>query len=185
MAVSALATGHRAEALAAYRALVPRASLLPDARRRQRVYVEAGLVVMAEGPERLDEALGYLAEARRLRAAPTLSEVVLGAVALGLDRQGRVDEARGVASEAGGPFSAERLAKEESNPLASRPVVTAPGELHAVAAILAERRHPEIAKNGWKAYLESEAGKTGKWAAHAKKKLETPAPAARKKPGAR
>src|SRR5258706_11959410 len=115
-AAAAPAAARGREAVAAYRSLVPRASLLPDARRRQRVYVEAGLVVMAEGPDRLDEALGYLAEARRLRGAPTLTEIVLGSVALALDRQGRVDEARGVASEAGGPFSAERLAKGEAGP---------------------------------------------------------------------
>lgn len=166
VAAAAHASGHKAEALTLFRRLVPRASLLSRGAERQRVYLEAALLVMAEGPENLNEATGYLVEARRFRGAPGLSDVVTGALALALDRQGQTEEAHGVAAEAGGPGAAERWIKGTAGA-----GITAPsGELHAVAATLAEREDPEKARAEWQAFLDSESGK-GKWGEHAKKRL--------------
>jgi hypothetical protein len=183
-AVAALGSGHRVEALAAYRALVPRASLLSDTRERQRVFVEAALCTMSVGPENLTEAVGYLTEARRERAAPGLSDLVLGALALALDREGRRDEARGVAAEAGGPTGLIRLAEHPASAGPAHALDALGGELHAVAAIIAGERRPELARAEWRAYLDSPAGKSGPFALHAKKKLEGSA-APRRRQGAR
>ncbi len=167
LARAAHASGHAAEALALYRKLVPRASLLSKGTERQKVYLEAALLVMAEGPDHLNEATGYLVEARRFRGAPGLADVVTGALALGLDRQGRSEEARGVAAEAGGPGAAQRWIEGTQGVGLTAPT----GELHAIAAILAERDDGELARTEWRAFLDSPAGKTGKWAEHAKKRL--------------
>lgn len=169
LALSALASGEHAEAVAAYRALVPRASLLADSRRRQRVYLEAAMTVMRQDGATLDEALGYLSEARRLRGLPGLSDVVLGATALTLDRQGRHDEARGVAAEARGPLGVLRLATTRDR----EPVAWLPeGELSAIAAMLLERSHADAAKKQWRAFLDSPAAQGSPWQGHAKKKLD-------------
>lgn len=168
LALSAIAAGEHAEAVAAYRALVPRAGMLADARRRQRVYLEGAMAVMRHDAQALDEALGYLGEARRLRGLPGLSDVVLGATALTLDRQGRHDEARGVAAEVRGPLGVARLAE---SPNASALATLADGELAAIAAMLAERGHPDVAKRLWKAFSSS-ASPGSPWQAHAKKHQE-------------
>jgi tetratricopeptide (TPR) repeat protein len=178
VAVSALLLGKELEAEAAYRSLVPRASLLPDARQRQRVLVEAGLVLMARGSERLDEAIGYLAEARKRKAESGLGDAALGALALALDRQGRAQEARGVAAEAGGPFALIRMAEKLP---AARPFTVAEADLHAMAAILAERKYPAVAKTEWQAYIESEDPRSP-WLEHAKKKLESGGAPAKRTP---
>lgn len=166
VAAAAHASGHKAEALALFRRLVPRATLLSKGTERQRVYLEAALLVMAEGPENLNEATGYLVEARRFRGAPGLADVVTGALALALDRQGQTEEAHGVAAEAGGPGAAQRWIQG----VAGAGLTTPNGELHAVAATLAEREDPEKARAEWQAFLDSESGK-GKWGEHAKKRL--------------
>lgn len=178
LAVAALAAGELGDAVAAYRALVPRAGMLSDARRRQRVYLEAALAVTRQDTQALDEALGYLGEARRLRGLPGLSDVVLGATALTLDRQGRHDEARGVAAEVRGPLAVARLAEA---PNASELVTLADGELAAIAAMLTERAHPEVAKKLWKVF-STRAAAGSPWQAHAKKHLEA-AGAAPRRPG--
>jgi hypothetical protein len=54
---------------------------------------------------------------------------------------------------------------------AARFIAAPPGELHAVAAILVERTHPDLARTEWKAFLASEGGRSGPFAAHAKQKL--------------
>ncbi len=185
LAVAALRSGHTPEALAAYRALVPRASLL-GAMQRQRVYVEAAELVMSLGPKQLDEAIGYLTEARRRGSPPGFGDYVSAALALALDRQGRDEEARGVAAEAGGAWSLIGRIKSESpahggdgrtapgahdsaRRSAEQPVLP-PGELHAMAAILAERDDPPLAREQWRAFLASPAGK-GPWARHARAHL--------------
>lgn len=168
-ALAALASGEHAEAVAAYRALVPRAALLADPRRRQRVYLEAAMTVLRQEAATLDEALGYLGEARRLRGLPGLSDVVLGATALTLDRQGRSEEARGVAAEARGALGVAKLAGARDR---ERVVALPEGELSAVAAMLAERAHPELARKLWRVFVESPDSARSPWLAHAKKKAE-------------
>jgi tetratricopeptide (TPR) repeat protein len=108
--VAALRMGRRDVAHDAYRQLVPRAGLLDSVVRRQRVYVEAAVVSMIRGSEGLPQAIAYLTEARRQNGTPGTRDFVLGALALALDRQGRVQEARGVAAEASGPYTLWALA---------------------------------------------------------------------------
>ena len=109
LARAAAITGHSSEARDAYRALVPQASLLASDAQRQQVFVEAASWVMGVGAAGLDEAIGYLAEARRKSVAPGYRAFVLGALALSLDRQGEIDQARGVAVEAGGAAAVASL----------------------------------------------------------------------------
>ncbi|MEZ4441941.1 MAG: hypothetical protein R3B72_22800 [Polyangiaceae bacterium] len=94
--------GKLAEALATYRALVPRSSLLRDREQRASVLLEAAQVAMSapadQEPRRLDEALAYLREATRdphhaLRDDVTLSLVVA------LDLAGRHARADAVLGE--------------------------------------------------------------------------------------
>lgn len=180
LAVAAVASGEQAEAVAAYRALVPRAGMLADARVRQRVYLEAAMAVMRQDTKALDEALGYLGEARRLRGLPGLSDVVLGATALTLDRQGRHDEARGVAAEARGPLAVAGLATATVS--AGAALVTLPdGELAAIAAMLTGRDHPDLAKKLWRAFSGSAGGAGSPWHAHAKQRAESPGAAIRRR----
>lgn len=178
LALAAGALGKHAETVAAYRALVPRAGMLADPRRRQRVYLEAAMAVMRSDANALDEALGYLAEARRLRGMPGLSDLVLGATALTLDRQGRRDEARGVVAEARGALGVSKLADSAR---AREALVSLPaGEVDAIAAILVERVRPELAKRHWRAFVESPESTSSPWLAHAKKRLESVAAAPRR-----
>jgi hypothetical protein len=173
LAVAALQSGHKDEAVRAFRALAPRAGLLGDGYQKQRVYVEAAAVVMTLGPDALNEASGYLAEARRKGTPPGVGDWVLGLFALVLDRQGRSDEARGVVAEAGGAWFLARMTDE---PGAGRPLVAsampvvAGGEEHAIVATLAERDAPELARERWQTFLDGQGGK-GPWAEHAKQKL--------------
>ncbi len=177
-AVAAAKTDHATEALAAYRALVPRAGLLDDRRRRQRVYVEAAARVMdlgarVDGADRgalLDEAMGYLDEARRSGTTPGFEDVVLGALALVLDRRGRREEARGVAREAQGPWGLAGLAPDGDR-LPARvemPVLPA-GTFDAMVAVLAEVGDRDVARDRWRAFLRHHDG--GPWADHAKERL--------------
>ena len=178
LAVAASATGHAADALAAYRALVPRAGLL-DEPRRMRVLVEASVITMAVGPQALDEASGYLNEARRRSTHPGLEPLVLGALALALDRQGHTQQARGLLEETMLP---EQLLTSESEKDKSvrrgkgflrdnLPLLPAV-ERDALAAILLERLSPDEARERWRAFLAGPGGR-GPWAEHARKKLSS------------
>ncbi|HRI63187.1 MAG TPA: hypothetical protein PK156_03090, partial [Polyangium sp.] len=90
-------TGKLDEALAVYRALVPRIDLLAPADRRVLVLLEAAHVSMAVAAKTpptnpgstpsLDEAIAYLREARQ-RPPTTLTNDVLMSLALALDRSG-------------------------------------------------------------------------------------------------
>lgn len=195
LAVAALRSGHKEASARAYRSLVPRADLL-GAMQRQRVYVEAAALVMSTGPKGLDEAIGYLTEARRRGSPPGFGDYVPAALALALDRQGRYEEARGVAAEAGGPWSlvsrvegaadkphggdgrAAPTARGRAPEPAALPVLP-PGEIHAMVAILAELDDPPLAREQWQAFLASPAGK-GPWAADAKRHLAALAAARRR-----
>jgi len=101
-AMAAVGSGEVERGLAAYRRLVPMASLLTAVGASERVYVEAAVLVMQREPQLLQESVAYLNEARRQNASLALRPFVLSALALALDRQGRHEEARGVAREAHG-----------------------------------------------------------------------------------
>jgi len=199
-AAAAALTGHRQEAVRAYRALVPQAALLPGQAARQQMYVEAATWVMSEGPETLDEAVGYLTEARRQGVPLGYRAYVLGALALAFDRQGRVEQAQGVAAEAAGPWSlAQRLGPEEEEdadgasptPRASSSETSwsgAPllpvGEVHALVAMLAERSEPELAVEHWRLYLAALGEAPAVWRSHAEKKLTSLAKSRSRRGGA-
>lgn len=84
--------GRLPDAAAAYRALLPRASALPEGV-RARAVLEAGLVLGAEGPGAIDASAAALREAVREATGETraLAEVAL---ALALDRAGLADVTR-------------------------------------------------------------------------------------------
>jgi tetratricopeptide (TPR) repeat protein len=169
-AIAALRAHHPDVALALYRTLVPRAPLLGDASRRQRVYVEAAMLAMSVDPASLNEAVGYLSEARRQEGAPGFSDFVLGALALALDRQGRAEEAAGVASESPGPWRIDAIAEsEEDGTMQSAPILLPDGEIHALVAILAGARDIDLARRRWEAYLDVRPD--GSYAARAKEHL--------------
>jgi tetratricopeptide (TPR) repeat protein len=167
LALAELATGHLDEALAAYRELVPRADLLGDPRVELAIFVEATVLAMSRGPEYLPLAIGYATEGRRRGSLPGLGDAVLAALALALDRSGRAAEAAGVAAESSGPWwlEAERD-KAAKGGKASLPALP-PGELHAMIAILAEKRDRGLALDRWSSYLASLGAAGGPFAAHA------------------
>ena len=166
-ALAAAKTNHPHEALEAYRALAPQAELLDDAEEELRIFIEAAFVAMSQGADRLGEAVGYLNEARRIPVVPELDVYLLGALSLALDRQGRHSEASGIAAEASGPSQLEE--ERTAGKKLGRPRPMLPdGELDAMIAVLAERRDRELAAERWQTYLDSPAGRTGPFAAHAR-----------------
>jgi hypothetical protein len=144
-----------------------------------RALVEASVITMGVGPQALDEAIGYLNEARRRSSHPGLEPLVLGALALALDRQGHAQQARGLLEETTLP---EQLLPSESEKdktaqpakgfLRDNVPLVPTGERDALAAILLERLSPEEARDRWKAFLAGPGGR-GPWAEHARKKLSS------------
>jgi tetratricopeptide (TPR) repeat protein len=173
-------TGKRDEALAVYRALVPRVDLLGTADRRISVLLEAAHLSMAvEGagralpvpanvgsisPQRprLDEAVAYLREARQRPPTQLAGEVLLS-LALALDRAGARDEADAALAEA--QRGGARLPREGADYLA------APEDRTALDALAAEGNDRAVAQKAWEAYLAG-AGGRGPWAAAAKARLD-------------
>ena len=175
--------GRHSEALPAYRSLLPRASQL-DLHERAAAYVETGLLLLAQGPKDLDDALAVLRQARR-EAQESLQ--VLGVLALGLalERAGEPEQARALLAERGAkePRKLEVALSDArvKEVLAAGPD---PGEEHALRAVLYEDADPSRAAEGYRAYLEKSPKKP--WEAHAKKRIEAlsgkRAPAARPQP---
>lgn len=149
----AMRTAHRNEAVRAYRDLAVRAPLLESGGPRVRALLEAAELISSLGPEHLSEAVSYLAEARKQPSIPGLADYVLGAMALMLDRQGRVTESRMVASEASGPWQLADVDEKGGAGPALAPDLP-PGELDAIVATLAEGRDRELAAERWAAFLE-------------------------------
>lgn len=142
------------EALALYRRLVPRLSLLADARERQRALLEAAVVAQWVSPDHLAEARAYAQEARRAGGL-YFAELARGVLALSLSRQGREAEAREVAREVGGPWLLAWLFEREPAPRGRAyeltPVFPA-AEREALLAILAEPVDGELAQQTWGEY---------------------------------
>jgi tetratricopeptide (TPR) repeat protein len=171
-------TGKLDEALAVYRALVPRIDLLAPADRRVLVLLEAAHVSMAVAAKTppavvgttgsrpsLDEAVAYLREARQ-RPPTALANDVLVSLALALDRSGDRVQADAVLADAHAPASDARA----STP----PFLVAAEDKVCLDALMAS---PADAAKLWEAYLASPGGK-GPWAAAARMRLD-----AAKKPG--
>ena len=167
-------TGKLDEALAVYRALVPRIDLLAPADRRVLVLLESAHVSMAVAAKTppatpgstpsLDEAIAYLREARQ-RPPTTLTNDVLISLALTLDRTGDRVQADAVLAEAHPSTTETRRVPE---------YLVANEDKNCLDALLAG---PADAVKLWEAYLASPSGK-GPWAAAARARLESA-----KKPG--
>lgn len=152
-------TGHDAEARTAFRALLPRASVLPSLDRGA-AYVEAGMLTMAGGATSIDDAVAIFRQARR-EAQDSLGNAAWLGLALALDRAGLKDESRAV------------LAERSVDPRAGlgdsrvREVLApVPKELDALAALGLEATDAAAAQASWHKYVEASAG--GPWVEHAK-----------------
>jgi hypothetical protein len=119
--------GKSAESVRLYRLLVSRAALLDDAREAAFVQIEAAAHVLAYAPAGTDEALGYLAQARRESLG--LSAWIEGLRLVALQRGGRAEPR----TAKGALPSAAALAA----PGAELPLLP-PALLEAVRAALAE-----------------------------------------------
>lgn len=165
-------TGKLDDALAVYRALVPRIDLLASADRRVSVLLEAAHVSMAVATRTrpaagsrpsLDEAIAYLREARQ-RPPTALVNDVLVSLALALDRSGDRVQADAVLADA------RALQLRAGSP----PYLVAAEDKVCLDALIAA---PVDAAKLWEAYLAGPGGK-GPWAAAARGRLD-----AAKKPG--
>jgi tetratricopeptide (TPR) repeat protein len=173
-------TGKRSDALAVYRALVPRIDLLGSTDRRVSVLLEAAHASMAaesaapaspaaagqdaseSSRSKLDEAIAYLREARQRPPTQLAGDVLLSLV-LVLDRSGdraQADAALGDAHRTGARIRSSAL-----------DYLAVPEDRHALEALALEGSDRAQAIKGWEAYLASAAGK-GPWAGEAKARLE-------------
>lgn len=156
---SASRTDHMAEALVAYRALLPRASGLPSPDRGA-AYLEAGIATMTSGPATIDDAIAILRQARR-EAQDALGIASWLALALALDRANLHDEAHAVLAERG---TDAKLALGDGR---VRDVLSAtPAETDALTALALEGQDPAGAAAAWHKYAA--AAGTGPWAEHAR-----------------
>jgi tetratricopeptide (TPR) repeat protein len=156
-------TGHFEEAAQAYRAALPRTSALTAAERSAASF-EAGMIVMAQGPKAIDDAVAMLRQARR-EAQDSMQTASVVALALALDRAGQKEEAKAVL--------AERV-RSDAKPVLSDPrVVDALAdagvayESDALLATALESTDPSASRDAWHRYLEG-AGAKSSWADHAR-----------------
>lgn len=175
---AAARVGKHDEALRAFRAVLPRVASLP-AEERSAAAVEAGLVVMSDGPAGLDDAAAMLREARR-DAQDSMHVLAVVGLALALDRAGAVDASRAVL---------ETRLRADVRPMLDDPKVrtalknaAAEPELDALRAMAAEAVDPGAAREAWRAYLDGPAGR-GPWAEHARARMGArPKAAPRRRP---
>ncbi len=179
-------TGQRDEALAVYRALVPRVDLLGTPDRRVSVLIEAAHLSMAAeaagtatrpsdvgkkgARAELDEAAAYLREARQRPATPLAGDVLLS-LALVLDRAGVREQADAALAEAQRSGDADRFRSATRTPRAPD-YLAAPEDAVALAALAAEGSDRLEAQKAWEAFLAGPGGK-GAWAAAAKARLDS------------
>jgi hypothetical protein len=167
-------SGKLDEALAAYRVLVPRASLMPSRRERAGVLLEAAHVAMAgaakpgPGVERhLDEALAYLREAGRDPHHRLRLDVALSLV-LALDRAGRTAQADAVLAEQRGTRAwADDHASDDSESAPAGYLASA-RDHEALMALALERHDATRAAEHWRRHL---AGNDGSFRAAAEARL--------------
>ncbi len=159
-------TGRGMQAIAAFRAVLPRASTLSRAEGGE-VAFEAAMALTAAGPEALDEAMVLLRRAC-LDAEDALRPLARIALALTLDRAGRGAEAS-VPLQGIGLLTRDTLAKSA---IVSRALANAGAlrERDALAAMALERSRPSDARAAWVRYVQS-AGNGGPWLEHARAKL--------------
>ena len=170
-------TGKRSDALAVYRALVPRIDLLGSIDRRVSVLLEAAHASMSASAEapgskveggapadrpKLDEAIAYLREARQRPATQLAGEVLLSLV-LALDRSG--DRAQADAALSDAHRTGARVRTGGLDYLADE------GDRLALEALALEVTDRAQAIKSWEAYLAGPGGK-GAWAGAARSRLE-------------
>lgn len=161
-AVALFHAGRSEEALATYRALLPRVGLLDGADKRVRVLLEAAELSSARGAP-LDEVVAILLRARRepIREAKPR---VLTMLALALDRRGESDRAETLLAEvdrAGGPVAVSAFA---SDALGTK-------ENEAALALAEEAGDPSGALRRWEAYLAS-LSEASPHREHARRRIE-------------
>jgi tetratricopeptide (TPR) repeat protein len=156
-------TQHPEPAAEAYRALLPRAAALP-ASDRSSAEIEAGLVAMARGADRLDEAAAALREGVR-EAQDEPRAVAVLALALVLERRGDAEESRALLSERAQGDPRKLIATPRAKELLS----VAQSERSAIVALALEPTDAAGAKDAWQDYLN--ASPQGPWAANAKAHL--------------
>jgi tetratricopeptide (TPR) repeat protein len=143
-------SGKNAEALASYRVLVPRASLLPTRTLRAQVLLEAAHVAMLSGkPAERDEALAYLREAAHDPHHALRLDVALSLV-LTLDRAGRRAQADAILAEQRG--SARFVTRDAPSYLANF------DDLALLRALSLEISDPAAAREHYQRYLASPSG---------------------------
>ena len=156
-------TGHFEEAAQAYRAALPRTSALSTAERSAASF-EAGMIVMAQGPKAVDDAVAMLRQARR-EAQDSMQVAAVVGLALALDRSGQSEEAKAVL--------AERVRSDAKAILADPRVTEALAdagvalEADALLATALEVTDPAAARDTWRRYLDG-GGAKGPWADHAR-----------------
>jgi tetratricopeptide (TPR) repeat protein len=158
-------TGHYADSLAAYRALLPRTTALSSAERAASA-IEAGLVAMTVGPDGIDDATAALREALH-DAQDDAASIATSALALALDRRGDASEARALLADRGHGDPRVAFASARAKEL----LAVAPGEEPALVAITLEGTDAAGARDGWTAYLAAAAAGAKPWAAHARAHL--------------
>jgi tetratricopeptide (TPR) repeat protein len=156
-------TGHFEEAAQAYRAALPRTSALSTPERSAASF-EAGMIVMAQGPKAIDDAVAMLRQARR-EAQDSMQVASVVGLALALDRSGQKEEARAVLAErvrsdAKAILSDPRIAEA----LADAGVAN---EGDALVATALEVTDAAAARDTWRRYVDGPGGK-GPWADHAR-----------------
>jgi tetratricopeptide (TPR) repeat protein len=157
-------TGHQPEASEAYRALLPRASAFSRTAWAT-VALEGGLVAMTRGAAGLDDATAALRESLRESSEDDVRDLAALALALALDRDGQIDQARALLSERlrGDP---RRVIEAEG---AKDVLAVAFAERHALAALALEHTDGPGARDAWEAYLA--ATPLGPWSEHARAHL--------------
>ncbi|MBX7197680.1 MAG: hypothetical protein K1X94_36880 [Sandaracinaceae bacterium] len=168
-------TGKKTEALAVYRALVPRVDLISSTERRVSVLLEAAHASMAavtvdadkgdKDPLKaspLDEAIAYLREAKQRPATLLANDVALTLV-LALDRAGEREAADAALADA--HRTGARVRQSSLDYLSDS------NERIALEALVQEGSDRAAAIKSWEAYLASSAGK-GPWAATARARLD-------------
>jgi hypothetical protein len=153
-------TGRGLEALAVYRTLGPRLSLLPSADDRARTFLEGAELAFSLGPQGLDDAIAFLGEAKQM-GIRDLEWRVGSALALAFDRRGARDEAMGLVTDL-----ARRFRKEAKSSLnAESP------EAQAATALVLEAIDTKLALEVWDRYLTAAQG-GAPWADHGRQHVD-------------
>ena len=160
-------SGNRTAALAAYRILLTRLSLLPSPEMRLRALLESASLAMSTGEQGLPEAVAILSEAAQ-QPLSRYSDDVHSMLLLAVDRAGQAD--RGAAAEEHFQRSgvAEAFARRD---LSTFDYLDDPQDALALLAIAVERTAPSSATSFWDRFIK--AAPHSPFLAHAKRHQDT------------